>query len=201
MPSRARAADTAPKTRLVLATLDLLRGSGLAGAGINQVVEASRAPKGSVYHYFPGGKAHLVAEALREADRAIGASFAAIFGERAPTGQKVRALFTKTAAGVEAAGFMRGCPVAAVTLDLDEDTEALRAACAAIFDRWVGVIARGLEEVPSRERRRVAQLILATLEGGLILSRAHGSKAPLLDSGASLATVLEARVAACRDAR
>jgi AcrR family transcriptional regulator len=41
---------------MVLATLDLLRRSGLSGAGINHVVAASRAPKGSVYHYFPRGR-------------------------------------------------------------------------------------------------------------------------------------------------
>ena len=41
---------------LILTTLDLLRRGGLSGAGINQVVAASRAPKGSVYHYFPWGK-------------------------------------------------------------------------------------------------------------------------------------------------
>lgn len=185
--------EAGPKTKFIHATLELLRSSGLAGAGINQVVEASRAPKGSVYHYFPGGKEQLVTEALHEADRAIGDNFDRIFRGGASIGQKVRTLFTKTAAGLEANKFLKGCPVAAVTLDLVEDTDALQQVCAAIFDRWVGVIAEGIDEVPSRERRAVSQLILATLEGGLILARAHGSKAPLLDSGASLATVLGGR--------
>ena len=177
---------------MILAALDLLRRSGLAGAGINQVVDASGAPKGSVYHYFPGGKHELVATALSEAERSFGEGFTGIFGQSIPIGQKVRALFSKTGTHLEASEFTKGCPVAAVTLDLDADSEELRRVCQRVFDTWAGCIAAGLEEVPEAERRPVAQLILATLEGALILSRAHGGRDPVLvlRSGAQLADLL-----------
>ncbi len=190
--------EVPPRMKLIVATLDLLRRSGLSGAGINQVVDASQAPKGSVYHYFPGGKEQLVTEALHEADRIIGRNLERTFQAPAPLGRKVHRLFTETAAWLEANKFMKGCPVAAVTLDLDENTRALRETCESILDRFVNLIAAGLENVPSRERRAVAQLIFATFEGGLVLSRAHGSTAPLLESGAVLATVLEARFTSTR---
>jgi TetR/AcrR family transcriptional repressor of lmrAB and yxaGH operons len=185
--------EISPKTKLVVATLDLLRRGGLSGAGINQVVEASQAPKGSVYHYFPGGKRQLVIEALREAERTVGENFSNVFHGTASVAEKVRALFTKTAAALEANEFAKGCPIAAVTLDLDRESEALRDVCREVLDRWVGLIARDVDDVPQDERRSVAQLILATLEGGLILARARGGQAPLLESGNFLATVLEAR--------
>jgi TetR/AcrR family transcriptional repressor of lmrAB and yxaGH operons len=186
---------------MVLATLDLLRRSGLSGAGINQVVDASRAPKGSVYHYFPRGKQQLVSEALREAERTVGDSFHQVFRAKAPVGEKVRTLVTRAAAGLEANEFVKGCPVAAVTLDLDGESQALREVCDQVFDRWVNVIAQGLDDVPQGDRRAVAQLILATLEGGLILARAQGTKVPLVKSGNTLATLLEARFATHRCAR
>jgi TetR/AcrR family transcriptional repressor of lmrAB and yxaGH operons len=182
----------------VVAALDLLRRGGLSEAGINQVVDASRAPKGSVYHYFPGGKQQLVIEALREAERTVGESFSTVFGVKARVADKVRTLFSRTAAGLEANEFAKGCPVAAVTLDLARESEALRAVCHEVFDRWLDAIAGGLDDVPRTERRGVAQLILATLEGGLVLARARGAKAPLLESGNSLATALAARFAARR---
>lgn len=186
--------DTSPKMKLVIATLDLLRRGGLSGAGINQVVDASGAPKGSVYHYFPGGKQELVIEALREAERTVGDSFAKVFEATGHLGEKVHTLFAKTAAALEANAFSKGCPVAAVTLDLDrESQQALRQVCAEVFDRWVHVIAQRLDDVPRDERHAVAQLILATLEGGLVLARARGAKTPLLQSGDSLATVFQAR--------
>jgi TetR/AcrR family transcriptional repressor of lmrAB and yxaGH operons len=185
-----------------VATLDLLRRSGLSGAGINQVVDASRAPKGSVYHFFPGGKQQLVGEALREAERTVGAGFARVFGDdtaRAP--EKVRTLFARTAAALEANEFAKGCPVAAVTLDLNGDARPLREVCGEVFAQWMGVIADGLHDVPRPERRATAQLILATLEGGLVLARARGAKEPLLESGGSLATMLDGRFPARRRAR
>jgi TetR/AcrR family transcriptional repressor of lmrAB and yxaGH operons len=165
----------------------------LSGAGINQVISASRAPKGSVYHYFPEGKRQLVIEALREAERTVGENFSEVFHGTAGVAEKVRTLFTKTAAALEANKFAKGCPIAAVTLDLDRKSEALRDVCREVFDHWVELIARGVNDVPQDERRPVAQLILATLEGGLILARARGGHAPLLESGNSLATVLEDR--------
>ena len=52
------------RERMLEAAIALMRESGLSGAGINEVVRLSGAPKGSVYHFFPQGKQQLVAEAL-----------------------------------------------------------------------------------------------------------------------------------------
>jgi TetR/AcrR family transcriptional regulator, lmrAB and yxaGH operons repressor len=54
------------RQRMIEAAIDLMRGSGLSGAGINEIVRASGAPKGSVYHHFPAGKQQIVAEALSD---------------------------------------------------------------------------------------------------------------------------------------
>lgn len=178
---------------MILATLDLLRQSGLAGAGINQMVAASAAPKGSVYHYFPGGKLELATAALKEAERGVGQWLRDIFDKPAPLATKVVSLFAGAATSLERNQFMRGCPVAAVTLDIDRDSEVLRAVCRAIFDSWQEIIASGLGGVPEAERRGVARLVLATFEGALILARATAAKEPLLHTGRILAGVLELR--------
>ena len=54
----------APRDRLLAATEAMLREVGMAGTGIKDVVKRSGAPIGSLYHYFPGGKAQLVHESL-----------------------------------------------------------------------------------------------------------------------------------------
>jgi TetR/AcrR family transcriptional repressor of lmrAB and yxaGH operons len=176
---------------MILATLDLLRSAGLSGAGINQIVEASGAPKGSVYHFFPGGKHELVTAALKEAERVVGEGFRAVFAQPVPLPQRIRTLFRATAARIEASRFTRGCPVAAVTLDIDDDSEELRKVCRDVFATWCAIISAGLEGVPAAQRRELAQLILAALEGALILARATSSTAPLLQTGAFLAKSLE----------
>jgi TetR/AcrR family transcriptional regulator, lmrAB and yxaGH operons repressor len=182
--------ESATKPKMILATLDLLRGSGLSGAGINNIVAASGAPKGSIYHFFPTGKHALVAAALRQAEQVIGQAFRTIFSQSVPVAQKVRTLFDTTAERMQANDFMKGCPVAAVTLDIDVASEDLRALCGAVFGTWRDIIASGLNDVPPSERNNVAQLILAALEGALVLARAQAAPDSLTETGALLATTL-----------
>jgi TetR/AcrR family transcriptional repressor of lmrAB and yxaGH operons len=179
------------KAKMIVATLDLLRASGLSGAGINNIVAVSGTPKGSIYHFFPAGKHELVAAALRRAEMVVGESFRAIFSGDGPLPRKVRTLFEMTAERIEATAFTRGCPAAAVTLDIDDASEDLLPICDAVFATWRQIIASGLNDVPPAERDKVAQLILAALEGSLILARAQAAPGPLVDTGALLAMTLD----------
>lgn len=52
------------RERMIEAAITLMRGSGLGGAGINEIVRVSGSPKGSVYHFFPQGKLQITTEAL-----------------------------------------------------------------------------------------------------------------------------------------
>jgi TetR/AcrR family transcriptional repressor of lmrAB and yxaGH operons len=52
---------------MIAATLRLLATRGLQGASLAEVLELADAPRGSVYHHFPGGKDELVAEAMARA--------------------------------------------------------------------------------------------------------------------------------------
>ncbi|HEY3067957.1 MAG TPA: TetR family transcriptional regulator C-terminal domain-containing protein [Methylomirabilota bacterium] len=162
------------------------------------MLAASAAPKGSLYHYFPGGKQELTTAALKEAERGVSEGLRGVFHKPVPLADKVSALFAGAARNLETNQFTRGCPVAAVTLDIDRDSEDLRAVCRAIFDSWQAIIADGLDEIPKAERRGVARLIFATFEGTLILARAEASKEPLLNAGRTLADILGRRFAAPR---
>src|SRR5206468_3330110 len=129
------------KTRIIRAALDLLSQSGLSGVGINQVIAASNAPRGSLYHFFPGGKLELATVALKEAEQGVAQWFQGIFDRREPIAKKVESLFASAAANVEAGAFNKSCPVGAVTLDIDADSERMRAVCHGIFATWQEVIA------------------------------------------------------------
>ena len=64
-------ADLGSRARMIEATIGLMRGSGLSGAGINEIVRESGAPKGSVYHFFPNGKVQIVSEALESYSKEV----------------------------------------------------------------------------------------------------------------------------------
>ena len=160
---------------MVAAALDLLRAGGSSGAGINSVIAASGAPKGSLYHYFPRGKTELVTAALRAAEEDLVAGWRTAFAGDAAVGAKVRAFFKAKAAHMQAQRFTRGCPVAAVTVDLDRDAGEIARVCAGIFDTCRDAIAGGLHEVPEAERRaRRTPAARAHQAAGVIGSRPRG---------------------------
>ena len=54
MPLRSNSGDT--RERLLTAAQRLFRKRGYHATGLNDILEAAQAPKGSLYHHFPGGK-------------------------------------------------------------------------------------------------------------------------------------------------
>src|SRR5690242_20447853 len=52
------------RERMVRAAVELFRERGYAATSFGDVLARSGAPRGSIYHHFPGGKEELAAEAL-----------------------------------------------------------------------------------------------------------------------------------------
>src|SRR5712672_2190580 len=82
-----------PKHRrpIVDAAVTLFRRQGYAGTGLNDIVDASDAPKGSLYHYFPAGKASIAVAAVEEAGRRVAETTSKLASEARSTGDLVRA--------------------------------------------------------------------------------------------------------------
>lgn len=175
------------RQKITLAAVRLLRQSGLSGAGVNQVIAESRTPKGSFYHHFPKGKNELVKTALDAFGISVREAFASAMNQRSPTHKTLRTLFENSAKRLNANNFSEGCAVAAVVLDLDEETASFANTCSRILENWQMTIADGLRDVPGSERKDFAQFVLAALEGALILSRASQSTLPLVNVGKLLA--------------
>src|SRR4051794_5171933 len=55
------------RQRMLGSAARLFREHGYSGTGFRDVVAHSNAPRGSIYHHFPGGKAQLGAEAVATA--------------------------------------------------------------------------------------------------------------------------------------
>src|SRR5438128_498393 len=72
------AADT--RARMIDAAVESLRRGGVAGMSFTEVLEASGAARGAIYHHFPGGKLQLVSEAAQQDAAAVREHFAALEG-------------------------------------------------------------------------------------------------------------------------
>lgn len=186
----ARLLMDSPRDRMVVAAIQGMRTSGLAGAGINQVIAASGAPKGSLYHYFPGGKQQLAQEALERFGEERRAALAKAMAGSGEPGAKILRLFTGMAKGLEREQFQAGCAVAGVALDLQPDSADLAPVCAAQFALWADTLADGLAPLPPARRLPWARLVITTFEGALVQARALRNARPLLEAGEMLAATL-----------
>jgi TetR/AcrR family transcriptional regulator, lmrAB and yxaGH operons repressor len=184
------------RDRLLEAAVLLMRQSGLSGAGINEIVRESGAPKGSVYHFFPGGKQQIAAEALQRHKVNVSAFIDGAMGRKRAPAEKVRALFDAFAARFEQGEFRLSCPAGTVCLDLDEATAVLRPVVASTLDAYVDVIQRHLPFGDQRRSRAFAGLLLSAIEGAYIRGRAEQSSRAFTEAGACLAEL--ARLEATR---
>ena len=184
-----------PRDRMVDAAIAGMRTCGLTGAGINQVIAASGAPKGSLYHYFPGGKLELAREALeRFGEQRLKELQTALSGDGPPE-QKVQRLFKRAAKGLVLEDFRYGCAVAGVTLDLDEDSALLGPVCSALLESWARALSEeALGALPAARRSVLARFVITVFEGALVQARAARSTRPMLEAGEFAASLVRAEL-------
>src|SRR2546430_13826382 len=101
------------RRRLVTATMRLLRRRGLHGTGLNQVLEESGAPRGSLYFHFPDGKHQLTREAARYEAAGISRRLRRMLDESPSPAEAVRLMFDSYADWPQRTKFAEGGPVAA----------------------------------------------------------------------------------------
>jgi len=181
------------RARMLEAAITLMRGSGLSGAGINEIVRESGAPKGSVYHFFPSGKLQIVSEAIELHSHRVQDFIQQALESQDRPGHKVRALFNAFARRVSAGNFHMSCAAGAVALDLDADLEALRLVLQGAFSRWIALIAQHFDFADPRRNRSFAGLVLTTIEGAYIRCRVERSGRPFKEAGEWLAELAEQR--------
>jgi AcrR family transcriptional regulator len=186
----------APRDRMVYSAAQLVRERGVTGTGVRDVIERAAAPRGSFQHYFPGGKDQLVSEAVLWAGD-FAARWARGYGERArrPTPAGLFAhLVEPWKTEFRTRGFERGCPVMATGADLAAGESAVTAPLRAAATGWADAVAGELRRmgVPARRSRRLATLMLSTLEGAIMLARIHRDVRPLTTVAADLAPLLDA---------
>ena len=179
------------RDRYLAAAIDLLREGGYARAGINEIVAVSGAPKGSLYHHFPGGKQQIVNESLAAYGATVARYVEQALAAATTPAAKVRALFEAVARRLEDSHFRRSCAAGAVALDLDPDLETVRESVRSFFDAWVTLVASQFDMDDPVRGRSFAGLLLTAIEGGYVRGRAEHSTRALLEAGELLASLAE----------
>jgi TetR/AcrR family transcriptional repressor of lmrAB and yxaGH operons len=153
-----------------------MRRHGVAGTGIAEILTTSGVTRRSIYLNFPGGKAELVAAATRSAGDEMSTTLRDYVAQPDPIGA-----FTRMWSDVlVSTDFEGGCPIVAAASSRDESPEAASTA-ADVFAEWAQLLADRLRDdgVNQAAAQSLSTMIVASVEGAVILSRAARSTKPL----------------------
>lgn len=172
------AAQAGPRDRMIVHAADLIGRDGVAATSIGDVISASSAPRGSIYHHFPGGKTELMTEAVRYAGEFIARR---LVETRSDTpAESVRAIGNVWRKMLVNTDFQFGCPVLAGGLARRADAPVADEADR-IFSEWISLVAQRLvlEGVDADRARSLANLIIASVEGAVGICQTQRSVEPL----------------------
>jgi TetR/AcrR family transcriptional regulator, transcriptional repressor for nem operon len=184
MPGQPRTGrGRASRERIVERAAELFAERGVTATSLDEVLAAAGAGKSQLYHYFRG-RDELVeaavglrcAQVLAELIQALGAVASLAELEQALAG---------FADGYEQAG-LPGCPIGSLAAEVAERNEDARLQTAAAFDAWERLFADALERMRDRGELRadaspavLATALLASIEGGMVLSQTRKDPASL----------------------
>jgi AcrR family transcriptional regulator len=183
------------RTRMIQSAAVLFRERGVEATALSDVIEHSGAPRGSIYHHFPGGKAELATAATEFAGDVIARAIVAAADEGDPR-LAARRFVDLWRDVLRESDAQAGCPVVAAAVE-GERTPGARAAAGAAFERWQALFAGALEGrgVATERAESLAALVIAGIEGAIVLARAQRDFAPLDRVGRELDDLLTVALA------
>ncbi len=175
--------ETDTRERILGAARQLFWEKGYNATSVADILKAAAVNSGSLYHFFPGKQDVLLA--------VLGAYHTGIWemllrpaweGVADPI-ERIFALLDRYRRSILATECTYGCPIGSLALELHEPDPPVRAKMAGNFDAWVAAVEGCLDEAgpglpPGIDRHQLAQFVLTTMEGGVMLARTHRDVGP-----------------------
>jgi TetR/AcrR family transcriptional regulator, transcriptional repressor for nem operon len=172
----------ATRQRIVVRTADLLNTQGYRSTPVSEIMRVAGLQKGGIYRHFES-RAALTLEAFEYAvGRMRDRLLRALEGQTTAT-EKLFALFDVVRNAPYEEAFRGGCPIMNLAVESDDADPELRNAARNAMSRLIGlferVIVEGMEQgdFPKGDARARANLIVASLEGGIMLSNLYKDRA------------------------
>jgi AcrR family transcriptional regulator len=167
---------------MVRSAAQLIRRQGVSGTGMREIVTEADAPRGSLQHYFPGGKEELVSDALLWMGDVSARRVRRCLSELQSTTPSalLASIVDSWRRDLINEQFSAGCPLVAATADMAATSEQLRQVLRRAFDGWLEPLSESLVElgVPPERSDNLAMVVIAALEGAIILARIRRDLTP-----------------------
>lgn len=174
-----------PSTRETLldTAARLFHEQGYGATGIATILREAGANSGSLYHFFPTKEA-LVAGVLERYIHLLRPALIEPIEQQASDPiERVFALLGAYRAMLEQTGCKLGCPIGNLALELADNHPEVRRLTDANFVGWVQAVHGWLDTAGERlpqhvDRQELAQMVLNTMEGGIMQARSRGGPKP-----------------------
>lgn len=184
------------REQILEATRRLMEAQGYHATGLSQIIEESGAPRGSLYYYFPGGKEALAAEVVRRTGEEVETRIRSVLDRYEDPADGVRQFILRVAEHMAASGYRAGGPITTVALESATTSETINAACQEVYETWRTAFAETLvtHGVDAQRASGLSALIIAALEGGIVMSRTAHQPEPLVQVAEEIARSLHTAV-------
>jgi AcrR family transcriptional regulator len=189
---------SATRQRIVERAAPVFNQRGYWGASMSDLMEATGLEKGGIYNHF-GSKESLALEAFDHNTDIVAERIRAALDGKAGAVERLQAVIAAFRTFVERPPFAGGCPLLNTATESDDTHPVLRdrarARMTELLDGTVGrIVKRGVDSGQLRsdvDAKQTATVIVAALEGAIMLSRLYDSPGPMRRTATHLAEWVE----------
>ncbi len=186
--------------RILEVARHLFNTKGFGATTMSDLVHATGMQKGGLYFHFPEKDAIARAALEGAAEEFKRFLSEALAGD--DPGASLERFFRLTLERHKAAGFVGGCIFGNTALETSDSDPALASVASEVFDDWIARVAATVAAAQRRGQvhaevspRILAKQVIATVEGGIMMSRLKKDERPLRECLQSLRSTLGLRQA------
>ncbi|WP_055591231.1 TetR/AcrR family transcriptional regulator [Peterkaempfera griseoplana] len=189
--------------KILAAAQSLIELRGYSALGVAEICKAAGVPKGSFYYFYESKEALALAVLDEHWAQERQGWTRILTGDGEPL-QRLRQLFEATQAdqhaGQQSCGTVSGCLFGNLTLEMSNQTEAIRERLQQIFEAQVDMVDKVVAEARERgdvtvaDTREAARSVVAQLEGQVLFAKLYNNVQRLDTLWANCLALLGARV-------
>lgn len=171
------------RERLITAAMKLFYVKGYEATSVAEILEQAGAGSGSLYYFFRDKQDLALAVARHYREILFDVLFAPVYETVEDPIERIFALLNNYRRGLVESDFVYGCPIGNLSLEISESLPEVRQKLGENFDGWIEHVRICLEDARHRfpdnvDFHGLATLVLTTMEGGVMVSRAKKNIEP-----------------------
>ncbi len=182
------------KQALIHTAARLFRRRGYGASGLNDILAASGAPKGSLYHYFPDGKEQLAETTVKAGGIMVGQTLEELAASTKDGPAYLRGFARLLIGWLDESNYEEGCPISTVLLEMAGESEKIRVQGHAAYDRWRQVTGDKFmaDGVSRKDSAALSTHTLAAFEGAMMIARVEKKDAAIKTAASLLSAQVKA---------